>query len=343
MERAPYLVFSLRGLRYAVDALAVREIFWLPELTPIEEAPAYIAGVVNLRGRIVPVTDLDRRMGHAPRRYCLLDNVIVLERDDVVMGVIVHEVREVRDIAAEETSARPSYGQEEAARSRFVGGMARVEDDIVMLLDLDNLIRLPDTLKGLAEGKDEGLPPPAHDRQFCPEASEEERAVFRDRAGGLRRAGGGEDIRELIPLAVVGLNGEYFGVELGVVREFYDLRKVVPVPCCPAHIVGQTNLRGEILTVVDIRPVLEMPAVGAAGPTKVVVVRQEDVLAGVWVEEVFDVVYLRPADMVGVPSAVKSATEKYLKGAANYGRKMLGILDLPKILASEALVVNEDA
>ena len=65
----PYLLFSLNGARYGVEALSVLEIAWLPELTPAEEAPPYIAGVANRRGKIEPVMSLGLRLGHPPQRY----------------------------------------------------------------------------------------------------------------------------------------------------------------------------------------------------------------------------------------------------------------------------------
>src|SRR5665811_2304944 len=64
-----YLIFGHRGARYGLNVRAVREIVWLPELSPIEELPPYIAGVFNLRGRIVPVMDLGLRFGHPREPY----------------------------------------------------------------------------------------------------------------------------------------------------------------------------------------------------------------------------------------------------------------------------------
>src|SRR5690349_14814383 len=93
-----HLIFTLRGSVYGVPASAVREILWLPELTPVEESPRYVAGVLNLRGRIVPVIDLNIRFGLAPRRCRLEDSVIILEGEGSLAGLIVTAVRDVWDI-----------------------------------------------------------------------------------------------------------------------------------------------------------------------------------------------------------------------------------------------------
>src|SRR6185436_21126644 len=98
---------------------------------------------------------------------------------------------------------------------------------------------------------------------FFADATAEERAILRERALGLMPAGESQDRFHLMPLAVVSLNGEYFAVDLNLVREFGTIHHVTPVPCCPPHIVGQMNLRGDILTLVDIRGALRMPMQGA--------------------------------------------------------------------------------
>src|SRR5665647_2867557 len=72
-----YLIFGHRGARYGLDVRAVRELVWLPELSPIEELPPYIAGVFNLRGQVVPVMDLGLRFGHARKPFLTSDRIIV--------------------------------------------------------------------------------------------------------------------------------------------------------------------------------------------------------------------------------------------------------------------------
>jgi purine-binding chemotaxis protein CheW len=141
---------------------------------------------------------------------------------------------------------------------------------------------------------------------------------------------------------VVGLNEEFFGVDMELVREFADIRGLTPIPCAPPHIVGNMNLRGNILTLVDIRGLLDMPATGTPSAGKVIVAALGDLSAGVLVDDVFDIAFLKPSDIWPVPSAVQKAGERYLKGTAPYGDRMMTILNLANILASEKLSVEED-
>lgn len=328
MGSTSYLLFSLHDAHYAVDARLVREIFWLPELTPAEEAPPYIAGVVNLRGKIEPVMNLDLRFGHPASRYRVTDSVVLLEVEDSTMGIIVGAVHDVSEIPAAAIEPPLRYDAEEKSHIHFLAGEAKVGDEIVMLLDIGNLIHSPAVSAAQV----------AAPAGFCPEATPEEREVFRSRAHNRMQAAGGEDTAGQTPLAVIGLGGEYFGVELDMVREFSHLRHVVPVPCCPPHIAGNMNLRGDILTLVDISQPLKIPLQRAAA--QVVVAEAGQLRVGVPVAEVFDVIYLRAADIAPVLAA-STADHEYCKGVAHYGEKMVSILDLHKILTQGGLEVEE--
>jgi purine-binding chemotaxis protein CheW len=178
---------------------------------------------------------------------------------------------------------------------------------------------------------------------FFHNAAPWEREILLERARNLTSSLEEQSATQRLPLAIVGLSGEYFGVELETVREFTDLQRTTPVPCCPNYIVGDMNLRGDILTVVDIRRVLQMPVVEANPTAKVIVVPVGDALVGVLVDQVFDVFDLDPLALTAVPSAIKAINDTYLKGTVSCHGKMLAILDLPKILTNGGLTVNEEA
>lgn len=343
-----YLIFNVNGSLYGVEAQSVLEIFSLPELTPIAQAPRDIIGVVNLRGDILAVMDLNLRFGYRQLEYCLTDSVIVVEWQKLRVGIIVNQVQEVYNIYPEDMTKEFLYDRELLDRSRpFVSGIAKVAADIVMLLNTENLLRYSDSVEPLVGDKNKyNLELEAvkytKDRIFCPHATPEEKAILRERSHNLMLSSEKQDLTGLIPLAVIGLSGEYFGLDLKLVREFTDLRKVTPVPCCPPHIVGNMNLRGEIVTLVDVRSLLKMPMFATETAAKVMVVCVDGLVAGVTVDEVFDVMYLHPAQISPVPAAAHSISDQYLQGTAPYLEKMMSLLDLQKIFKQGVLIVNEE-
>lgn len=351
----PYLIFNINASIYGIEAQYVQEIFSLPELTPIAEAPRDIVGVVNLRGNILPVMDLNLRLGYRQLEYSLTDSVVVLQWQNFRLGIIVDRVHEVHNIFLDEVTNELFHGQEITANSqRFLAGVAKVSAEIVMLLNAENLLSYSRSVENLDIGKS-GYNPELEETNasnlttsykehyiFCPHATPEERATLRERAQNLRRVNEKEDFAGLIALAVIGLNGEYFGLDLQIVREFTDIGKVTPVPCCPNHIVGNMNLRGEIVTLVDIRNLLNLPMTSPETGAKVMLVRVEDLVVGMKVDEVFDVMYLQPSQIQAVPAALHSISDEYLQGTAPYREKMMTLLDLGKMFKKGTLVVNEE-
>ncbi|MCU0544591.1 MAG: chemotaxis protein CheW [Oscillatoriaceae cyanobacterium Prado104] len=372
METKPYLIFKQNGLLCAIEASCVREIFFLPELTPIAGAPHDIVGAIDLRGAILPVMDLNLRFGYALQEYRLTDSVIVVKWQEFRLGMIVELVREVKNIPTDAITGHLSYGREEANISHyFVAGIARCEADIVTLLDVDRLIRYsPETAEALgslsasntedATSEDTAAEILAQEidakllvedgkvfnkpHVFCPNATLEEKAIFRERADNLRLRGERENSTAInMPLAVVALNGEYFAINLAIVREFTNIRQVTPVPCTPDRIVGNMNLRGEIVTLVDIRNILNMEVTeNSLSKSKAIVVEVAGFVAGIVVDEILDIVYLNLSELAPIPAALHLTNQEYLRGTALYGEKMMAVMNLEKLLTKGGAIVDEE-
>lgn len=358
MKNQTLLSFTLHGLTLAIDTKVVREIIWLPELTLIEECPRFLAGVINMHGKIVPVVDLNSRFGHLPQRYNCSDRVILLDvygtgagfqgqpadipkAQAPLLGIIVNDVLDVLDIPEGDIEPPPFAGRELRFHSRFISGEAKAGDEIVMLLDPRKILEL-DAGVGEAETEEPELILQSGSSYFCPEADRHEREIFHGRAVQLRPLLANDDSVKFISLAVVSLNGEFLCLELGAVREFSKIHNFTLVPCCPRHIAGNMNLRGNVLTVVDIRGLLNMPEGKISASTKVVVADPGKFAVGLLVDEIVDVINLRETEIVAVPASLRVLNEKFVKGAVPFAGRVSALLDLPAILAWDGLIVNEE-
>ncbi len=351
----PYLIFSLNHSHYGIEAIAVEEIFYLPELTPLTEAPKEIAGLLNLRGKIIPVIDLKVRLGYRRRNYSLNDTVIVVGHRHKHMGLIVDGVHEVQSISGVTTTAELAYlpassidrpNPQNPPQTALVSGVVQVNDALVLLLDLDRLIEgwQPDdtTLQfpsNRLETEDSAVP---EFIEFADRFAAEERKIFRHRAKNLKVSSQTQELGTLMSLAVVELGSEYFGIDLHSVREFTDVRQITPIPCTPRYIIGNMNLRGEIVTLVAIRGLLNLPLKEFACVSKAIVVEEDNLVAGITVDEVFDVVHLHPHEIVPMPTIGHLGSDEYLKGTAFYQERAIGILDVAKILTKGELSVDEE-
>ena len=365
MRTKPYLIFKQNGLLCGVEVGCVREIFFLPELQPIAEAPQDIVGAIDLRGSILPVMDLNLRFGYVWQEYSVTDSAIVIEWQEIRVAIVVNQVNEVKHIPEDAITGQISYGRDKPdAPDRFLAGFARCDADIIMLLDLDRLIRYsPDNTEAEIPVSASGIPKLetqnlqldidpkllAADAKvlrkphtFCPNATVEEKAIFRERADNLRLLGDRENSLAVnLSLAIVVLNNEYFGINLSIVREFTDIRQVTPVPCTPDRIIGNMNLRGEILTLVDIRNLLNMSA-DTKALSKAIVVEIEDLVAGIVVEEILDILHLNLSELATIPAALNSANREYLRGTVFYEEKIIAVLNLQQLLTEKGVVVDEE-
>ena len=139
---AQYLTFSLVGEMFGVGILNVKEIIEYGNLTEIPMMPAFIRGVINLRGAVVPVIDLSARFGGKPnevgRRTCIVIVEVPDEDTRHDIGIIVDAVSEVLEIPASEIEPAPSFGAK--IRADFIFGMGKVVGKFVILLDIDKVL-----------------------------------------------------------------------------------------------------------------------------------------------------------------------------------------------------------
>ena len=151
--RAQYLSFELCGEEYAVNILRVREIIEYDTLTRVPGMPACVRGVINLRGRVVPVLDLAARFGLAEsettRRSCIVMMELTDDEDSVVIGVITDAVSQVLDLADSEIEPPPSFGTHISAE--FISGMAQTGKKFVILLDIDRALNPAELLVEVVE------------------------------------------------------------------------------------------------------------------------------------------------------------------------------------------------
>lgn len=137
-----YLTFSVADEVYGLDILRVQEIVGMIPLTRVPRLPDSVAGVVNLRGRIIPVLELRRSLGLPPvihsERTCII--IVRSEIDSVtrVTGLIVDGVSDVVDLARHDIEDTPEFGQ--AIETPYLSGIGRHEERILLLLDIDTIL-----------------------------------------------------------------------------------------------------------------------------------------------------------------------------------------------------------
>ena len=342
MSVKPYLIFSLHDVRYAIAAEFVSEIFLLPELTVVAEAPPDVLGLLNLHSKYVSVMHLDLRFGHKFDRCHVSDSVIVVESQGLQVGLIVHQVETVSDIDDRYIQQDLTYGRRDIQQA-FVQSAINLDDEMIILLDVDRLVRHPDALEDLVAAEEaestELSPRSFYDRYFI-DATANTKEILHRRAIDLQAVADSTEAIALVSLAVVSVDGRYFGLDLELVREFINLGRITRIPCCPEHIVGNMNLRGEILTLIDLARPLDLTIKRQRQSQKAVVVEVGETITGIVVEEVHDVIDLRREDLKPVPAAMNTHSTSFLKGLADYQDRTLNVIDLSKLMTEGVVTVE---
>jgi len=137
-----YLTFSLMEELYGVGVGWILQIIAIPDITMIPKTPPFVKGVINLRGKIIPVIDLRLKFKLPTQDYNERTSIVVInlkiQNNEIYIGIIIDRVLEVLDIAASDIEKAPAFGVD--IETQFILGMAKVKQKVVTLLNIENIL-----------------------------------------------------------------------------------------------------------------------------------------------------------------------------------------------------------
>jgi len=137
-----YLIFHLGVEEFGTEVLKVREIMGLQDITTIPQVPSYVKGVINLRGKVIPVIDLRLKFGMEPQEYTARTCIVVVRTrqgdEDLMIGMIVDGVVEVLNLVASDIEDTPDFGP--GVVTPYLTGMAKIKGKVKILLDIDHVL-----------------------------------------------------------------------------------------------------------------------------------------------------------------------------------------------------------
>jgi len=147
-----YLIFPLGREEYGIQVLKVREIMGVQDITAVPQTPPYVKGVINLRGRVIPVVDLRMKFGLPEVEYGQRTCIIVVQVEGpggaMHTGIVVDGVSEVLNIAASDIEDTPDFGRD--TETPYLLGMAKTKGKVKILLDIDEVLNCGE-LSGITE------------------------------------------------------------------------------------------------------------------------------------------------------------------------------------------------
>ena len=145
MEDVQVAAFKLLKEEYGVNILNVQEIKVLTDITRVPFAPDYIKGVINLRGSVLPVIDLKRRIGLEDAPYTDATRIIIMKVGEFFIGMIVDAVTEVLTISGRDIN--PAKDVSDSTSNRFVSSIGNIDARLIIMLNLDEIVDLPEDMK----------------------------------------------------------------------------------------------------------------------------------------------------------------------------------------------------
>lgn len=133
-----WVTFRLDGETYGVNVMQVQEVLRYTEIAPVPGAPAYVLGIINLRGNVVTVIDTRHRFGLSPAEVTDQTRIVIIEADSHVVGILVDAVAEVVYLRQSEIETAPNVGNDESAK--FIQGVCNKNNELLILVELEKML-----------------------------------------------------------------------------------------------------------------------------------------------------------------------------------------------------------
>lgn len=328
-QSSQFVTFSLDGEEFGVPIAFVKEIVRVPEITRIPLAPVFVDGVANLRGNILPVINLRQRFG-LPQEAQNDDNrAVVIEVNGKLTGLMVDRVSEVLRVSRESVELPPAVVATNID-SAYLRGIAKLDNGhrLVLLLDIDRVI-------------------PAMEMEA---AYQQAGQMVEKQQGDRLRSSEGQLVEE-IQLVTFQAAEEEYAIEIMHVQEIIRVTEISRVPRSPDFIEGVVSLRNQLLPIVNLRKRFGMSAVNLNDDSRVIVVRLGDVITGLQVDSVSEVLSIQKTSFEAPPPILSQGQASQLKGVAKLdeGKRLIMLLDVQEVLSTaemsqlEALSTNSEA
>jgi purine-binding chemotaxis protein CheW len=256
MEEMQLVTFQLEEEEFGFDIMSVQEIIRLPKMAKVPRTPAYVDGIANLRGVVLPIIDVRSRFGMERAEETDRTRVLVIDINGVKTGLRVDRVKQVTRVSRNEIDAPPAAIR--GATADYLDGVVRLDNGqrIIMSLNAAHVCEL----------KVDSREPLKDDQRSSGQPGEDAAA------GQLAEAAGREDLQQMVTFRV---GEEEFAFSMERVREILRVSKPKQVPDAPDYVLGVLTVRGRILPIIDLRRLLHQPSLAEQVKARAAGVREE--------------------------------------------------------------------
>jgi purine-binding chemotaxis protein CheW len=326
VDEKKVLVFKLASHEHAVEVSQVQEILGALQITRVLEAPDFVEGVINLRGRIVPVVDLRKRLNLPAVAKTSETCIIVVTLANQMVGFEVDSASELLAFPLERMEAPTEMVA--GINTRFLEGVVYCDDRLLVILNLREILSLPERQQLEQEHFElADVQPAAAGRDHIegqgdtpgPTGASEETSASR--------------VRKIIAF---GLDDEVYGLDIGDVAESLEMVPIRPLPHVPDFILGMINLRGNLVPLLDLRTRFGLNRMDGEHDSRILVIKDQKQLVGIVADRIIGLLRLDAAEFQPPPPGVAKVDAEFFKEVSQFDGQLLIIPDIKKILADTA-------
>ncbi|MFY9137565.1 chemotaxis protein CheW [Zwartia sp.] len=242
-----YLICESVSVRYAIAVVHVEGVYWLPQLSPVEAAPPWFVGSVNWHGEIVHVLDLGLRFKHPARDYDHLTQLIVVSMPEMRCGILVDAVLDLIEVVETSVLKRKMTIPKDfnTSYSAMIEGEIKQDGEIYQLLNLQNVL-------SFEVGQEIFQPGIQSHNAVSEKSSTHDGKTSSTRLCQFSTPVTHDQNENKLGFVLVFIGGVQYAIEVQYIAELTHLKQFAVLPCCPAYLMGVINLRGEILSVIDM-------------------------------------------------------------------------------------------
>lgn len=307
-DEVQLVTFMVGQESFGLDIMNVQEVIRMPSITRVPQAPAYVDGMTNLRGHILPVVDTRTKFGMDKVEMNASSRVIVVDIGGKAIGLNVDAVSEVLRVESKNIDKAPTSLSENVDGSSIIG-VVKLDGGkrLVMVLDAASMFG-QETFK----------------RDFSQSKSNSQKT---------------EALLDEVQIVSFKVGKEEFGVEIDKVKEIIRFPDIVKVPNVPDYIKGIISLRDTLMPIVDMRTKLGTGNDEVTTSTRVVVVDVLGAFVGLTVDQVYEVIRIPKSIIYPPPQAVLSETGEKITGIARVdnGKRIIMLMDPKNIVNDNVL------
>ncbi len=302
--------FKLRNENYAMDINYIEEIIEVPKITKVPEMEAIIAGIFHQRERVLPILHLGHRFRVPPSGETERASVLIVSEGGLVMGYIVDAVTEIFQTFEHQIMPPPANISGRSAEQ--LEGIVKVNQkdnvEVVMVLHVEKI---------LDEQEHERL---LELNEVLNEMTEDSMSEVTD--------------SEMISILKFHVGGEIFAIRVLEIREITVMQKMMQVPKSPPFVNGVINLRGDVITVIDLANVFGNPSESVIELTRIVIVEVDGQKLGFQVDHIIGIEHMRSSLFEKPPSLVQGQYNLFVEGIGREPDKegIIILMDLHQIL-----------